>query len=127
MNRKEYLAYHRQCCDKMIEITKKKNSDYAGFSDDDDPFANFRLVEKQGTCSTEVGFLTRMSDKTARIQTFVKRGVLNVPDESIQDTLLDLANYCVLLAGYIKSKKEACHGKYIIESLPEPPNNNENL
>jgi len=27
-------------------------------------------------------------------------------DESIEDTLLDLSNYAILMAGYIKSKKK---------------------
>ena len=32
--------------------------------------------------------------------------VLKVKDESIQDSLIDLANYAILMAGYIKAKKE---------------------
>ena len=105
MNREEYLAYHEYCTKKLVEITKKKNHDYSGFSDDN-PFANFEIVEKTGVASVEQGFLTRMLDKFSRINSFVKQGVLSVEDEKIEDTLLDLANYSLLLAGYIKSKKE---------------------
>ena len=104
MTRKEYLEYHQSICDKMIEVTKAKNHDYSGFSDD--PFANFKVVEGAGITSTEVGFLTRMMDKISRINSFVDQGVCNVKDETIEDTLVDLANYSILMAGYIKSKKE---------------------
>lgn len=105
MKREEYLKYHEAMCQKMIEITKAKNHDYSGF-EEDDPFANFKIVEKAGVASVEQGFLTRMLDKFSRINSFVQQGTLSVADEKIEDTLLDLANYSILLAGYIKSKKE---------------------
>ena len=88
----------------MVAITEAKNADYAG--DGTDPFFNFTRVEQLGICATERGFLTRMTDKMARIITFVNVGVLKVKDESVVDTLLDLANYCILLAGYIQSKRD---------------------
>lgn len=90
----------------MVEVTTAKSHDYAGFADDD-PFANFRVVERCGIASVEQGFLTRMMDKISRINSFVKQGVCSVQDEKIEDTLLDLANYSILFAGYIKSKKES--------------------
>lgn len=105
MTRDEYLEFHRECCDRMIAITMAKNADYTSGSND--PFYNFSRVEALGIASTEQGFLTRMYDKFARITTFVKVGVLAVKDESVTDTLLDLANYCVLMAGYIKAKRLA--------------------
>jgi len=103
MTNEEYIKYHREMCDKMVEITAKKNADYTGESGN--AFSNFSGIEAIGVTSTEIGFLTRMFDKYARITTFVKKGVLLVADESIEDTLLDLANYCILLAGWIRSKK----------------------
>jgi len=87
----------------MIAITKAKNADYTGTNTD--PFANFAKVDLMGICSVEQGFLVRMSDKVSRIISFVQKGVLTVKDESIEDTLLDLANYAILMAGYIKSKR----------------------
>lgn len=105
MTREEYLAFHRECCERMVEITAAKNADYTSGSDD--PFFNFTRVEALGIASTEQGFLTRMLDKVARVITFVKKGVLRVKDESVEDTLLDLANYCLLFAGYIRAKKRS--------------------
>ena len=103
MTKQEYFKFHQSCLDKMTEITKAKNADYTGESED--PFANFSMVESMGICSTEQGFLTRMSDKMARINSFVMLGQLQVKDESVKDTLLYLANYAILFAGYIESKK----------------------
>lgn len=102
--KEQYLSFHKQCCDKMIEITRVKNADYTGAADS--PFANFTRVETLGICSTEQGFLTRMTDKLCRITSFAQQGTLLVKDESVEDTLLDLANYCILMAGYLRQKKE---------------------
>lgn len=88
----------------MVEITRRKNADYTGTGDD--PFANFDRVSILGISSTEQGFLTRMLDKFCRLVSFVQRGVLLVKDESLEDTCLDLANYCILFAGYIRSRKK---------------------
>lgn len=104
MSTQEFIDYHRASCDKLVEITKSKNHDYAGFSDAD-PFANFKLVEKMGVATVEQGILTRMLDKVSRVNSFLKQGMLNVSDEKIEDTLLDLANYSIILSGYMKSKK----------------------
>ena len=104
MNKAEYVEFHKASCEKMQAITKAKNADYTG--DGDDPFANFSRVEALGITDTTRGFLVRMTDKLSRITSFAQKGVLQVKDESVEDTLLDLANYCILLAGYIRSKKK---------------------
>lgn len=104
MTKEEYLKFHADACEKMILITQSKNSDYTGGSKD--PFSNF--VQIGGLISAEkvveIGFVTRMSDKLSRIGSFVSKGTLQVKSESVEDTLLDLANYCILFAGYLKSK-----------------------
>lgn len=122
MTKDEYLRFHRDCCDRMIKITKAKNADYTG--DSIDPFHNFSRVEAVGIASTEQGFLTRMFDKFARITSFVQKGVLQVTDESVEDTLLDLANYCILMAGYIRMKraKSSSESLKFDEGAPQSPN-----
>lgn len=114
MKRDEYFAFHRHMCDKMIDITAKKNADYTG--DTDDPFANFTLVEKLGACSVTQGFITRMCDKLSRI-TSLTAGKRNaaVVDESVEDTLLDLANYCILMAGYMRGSFQDCRESSEVE------------
>lgn len=104
MNREEYFKFHEEMTRRMNVITKQKNADYTGAAGDD-PFANFNRVASLGVCSTEQGFMVRMLDKYMRINSFVQKGFLNVKDESVEDTLLDLANYAILFAGYLRSQK----------------------
>lgn len=102
MTKPEYFDFAADFFSSCLETSRKKNADYTGGASD--PFSNFKSVEVLGI-STEVGFLTRMMDKMKRISSFVENGTLQVNDESVTDTLKDLANYSALLAGYIESKK----------------------
>jgi hypothetical protein len=103
MNRQQYLQEFETLTKQMLEITKKKNSDYTG--DDNYPFKNFTMVETMGFATTEQGFCTRLIDKMMRVAGFVKNGTLQVEDEKVEDTLLDAANYCLLFICYLRSKK----------------------
>lgn len=82
--------------DQMRETHDRKNADYAG---DVDPFKNFRLCESIGIDVAD-GVLVRMCDKWSRITTLVEkehRGQgAQVLDESIEDTLMDLAVYSLI-------------------------------
>lgn len=104
MDKKSYFEYHKNFVEKMQDIARRKNADYTGINQD--PFSNFSKAEQLGICSTEQGFLVRMSDKFSRITSFVQKGVLEVEDEKVEDTLQDLANYCILFSAYIISKKK---------------------
>lgn len=103
MTREELILFHRETCDQMRQIMSEKNADYTGFNKD--PFFNFSTVEYLGIARTEQGFLTRMTDKLLRLTTFVKQGHLKVNDEKVEDTLMDLSNYCILMLAYLKGKK----------------------
>ena len=104
MDKEEFFKFLEDTYAKCVETSRKKNADYAG---DSDPFANFRLVEKLGICSVETGILVRMTDKFARITNLLKSGKTNqVKDETVDDTLIDLANYSVILAAYRESKRK---------------------
>lgn len=103
MTKAEYLEFFTKFTDEMRALTRAKNADYTGTSPN--PFANFERVEALGICSTEQGFLTRMMDKFCRITSFVQKGTLQVSDESVTDTLKDLATYSILLSAYISSKR----------------------
>lgn len=104
MNQEEYLSEFKQVTDQMFEITKRKNSDYTG--DNSQPFKNFTMVETMGAATTEQGFFTRMNDKMMRFAGFLKNGTLQVEDEKIEDTLMDLANYSILCICYLRSKRK---------------------
>ena len=87
MNRVEL---HEKITKDMHEVYLAKNNDYGNSVHD--------TYEKYGI----VSFLVRMEDKMNRLSTLSnKKACVN---EKIEDTLLDLANYCVLaimeLTGY---------------------------
>jgi hypothetical protein len=103
LNKKEFIEYHRECLELMHRTMLSKNADYT--ADSSDPFSNFSTVEQLDICSTEQGFLVRLNDKFARIRAFVKNKNLLVKEEGVEDTLLDMSNYCILMAGYLKSKR----------------------
>ena len=108
MTKEEYFKFAEKFYNDCLETSRKKNSDYTGGNDD--PFSNFKSVEVLGI-STEIGFITRMMDKMKRIASFVEQGQLQVKDESVLDTLHDLANYSCLMAGYIQSKNQINNDK----------------
>lgn len=98
----QYLKRFKEITEEMLETSKRKNADYT--ADSGDSFANFKLVEEMGICSTEAGFLTRMTDKMARLAGLSKGRDVEVKDEKYTDTLTDLANYCILLRIYLENK-----------------------
>ena len=99
MTTTEYQSFAKDFFDTCLSISQKKGADYTG--DGSDAFANFRQIPEGWT---EIGFLTRMGDKMARLRSFVQKGFLEVADESVTDSLQDLANFCCMFAGYLKDK-----------------------
>jgi len=78
MNRVKHLEKIQAECK---EIFVKKNNDYG------DAFA------QHGT----IGVLVRISDKMARFTNISKKGLeINVSDETLKDTLMDLHNYAAM-------------------------------
>lgn len=104
--RQTFVQQHGALCDELKEITVRKNADYTG-AGGDNPFHNFTQVESLGICSTSQGFLTRMTDKLSRIASLTVTGKQMVKDESIEDTLKDLANYSLIMICELRSRKVA--------------------
>lgn len=78
------LVDHAGICAELTNTYRKKNADYGNsFS---------KAVEKYGLVSA----LTRISDKFNRLESLILHKEQEVKDESVQDTLLDLANYCIM-------------------------------
>ena len=85
----ENVVSFRAIQDKLVNIYAKKNHDYG------DSF-------NEGCNELGVGYaFSRIFDKTKRFQTLAK-GIMNnnlsieVQDETIEDTIMDLANYCMM-------------------------------
>lgn len=97
----EFLARMEQLYARNVSISRAKNSDYATTAD---PFANFKVCEALGI-PAEVGIVVRLSDKLARVSNLIQPGrVAQVVDESILDTLSDLANYSMILRMLIETR-----------------------
>lgn len=96
----ELLELHKFLCKHGREVMEKKNSDYANPSVSADPFRNFQAFGA-------FGILVRLSDKMARLRTFIEKTQagkeMAVKDEGWEDTLVDAINYLVLLDGFIRT------------------------
>ncbi len=78
------LERHAAICSELNELYKRKNADYG------DSFHKTFLEE--GMAMPRI----RLSDKLERFKRLSKSGEQNVKDESIRDTLIDLANYAIM-------------------------------
>lgn len=75
---------HSNICDSLKELYRTKNQDYG------DSFSKLRT--KYGN----VAILIRLNDKLSRAEQLMLNGNQQVKDESIDDTLRDLANYALM-------------------------------
>lgn len=96
------IEKHEQICNEIHKMYIKKNADYGDSVGE--------LYEKLG----DISFLTRISDKYHRLMNLMcdsdgyKRKDINY--ESVDDTIQDLANYCIIwLMEREMNKEEAIH------------------
>ena len=84
----------KEITDEMNALYERKNHDYGNsFSE---------TYRKLGIVSAA----TRMLDKMNRIVSLVTKDKQEVNDESLRDTLIDIANYAVMTIMEIDKKKE---------------------
>ena len=100
MKRQQLLNVHDNISRAAKTLMEAKNHDYSGGPDSTDAFLNFTRVENMGITDTKTGFLVRMTDKMSRLITYVQGGKLEVKDEALKDTIIDLVNYSILLYAY---------------------------
>lgn len=70
-------------CTELNELYNKKNADYG------DSFTVLRNEFKQA-------IIIRLGDKYNRLKNLYKTAEINVVEESIDDTLKDMASYCIM-------------------------------
>ncbi len=83
MKENKRVTMHWQICSRLTKLYRDKNSDYGD---------SFVKVRKEFPNA----ILIRLSDKLNRLKTLYSGKEQMVQDESIIDTLLDLANYCIM-------------------------------
>lgn len=84
---------HKEICSQLNHTYIAKNKDYGN---------------SFGEIFQELGIITavaRIGDKYNRIKTLVKNGKANIKTESIKDTLLDMANYCIMSVLELEEQK----------------------
>lgn len=92
----------KNICEEMLSTFERKNHDYG------DSFT--QTVDKFGLIASGV----RMHDKLERFVTLAQKDVSMKVDESMRDTLLDLANYAIMTVMYIDDEvKEVSQQKTI--------------
>lgn len=89
------VEQHKQICNVLNETYASKNADYG------DSFGI--TYDKLGIISA----VTRITDKYNRLVSLATKKEYLVKDESISDTLLDLANYAIMTYMEIENDKEA--------------------
>lgn len=85
----------------MEDLHNRKNANYAT---DENPLSNFEECEGFNV-PAEVGTMVRMSDKWSRLKQLMK-GKKDEVGESIKDTLMDLAVYCLIEIILIEKAEE---------------------
>lgn len=83
----------QQKMNECIDIYRRKNATYGN--------SFGKSIEKYGL----IAALTRISDKFNRAENLILGAKNEVPDESISDTLIDMANYCLMTAYEIEKIK----------------------
>lgn len=78
------VEIHKQICDYLNQLYERKNHDYG------DSFHQSFIEE--GMAMPRI----RLGDKFNRFKTLTRCDGQQVNDESIRDTLLDLANYAIM-------------------------------
>ena len=75
---------HREICEEINDLYARKNHDYG------DSF--HQTFVEEGMAMARI----RLGDKFNRFKTLSRSGEQKVDDESIRDTLIDLANYAIM-------------------------------
>ena len=115
------LQQHKQLLQQIHDTYVKKNHDYG------DSFS--RSFKKYGL----VAAMVRMEDKWNRLDNMASGAEQKVADETIRDTLLDLAGYCVMTTMELDREKDNANQKAFEEQVRdeytevfEEDNENEN-
>ena len=94
------VQHHKEVCNYLSNLYKTKNRDYG------DSFA--KSFSEYGMTMSCI----RLEDKLNRLKALtVNKQDQQVMDESVEDTLMDLANYAIMTVIELQIKEEENHGK----------------
>lgn len=85
---------HALICKEIHDLYVQKNQDYG------DSF--HQTFMEEGMAMARI----RLGDKLSRFKSLTRSGIQQVKDESIRDTLIDLANYAIMTVLELDTMKE---------------------
>lgn len=91
------VQQHMELCKELNALYERKNHDYG------DSF--HQSFEEEGMAMVRI----RLSDKLNRLKALTKHGGQQVKDESIRDTLIDLANYAIMAVMEVEDTENEGH------------------
>lgn len=94
MENKSNVEHHADICKEINVLYTKKNHDYGN--------SFHETFVEEGLAMARI----RLGDKLARFNTLTKEGGQQVNDESIRDTLIDLANYAIMTVMELDKQKD---------------------
>ena len=96
--------------DNMQAVYEAKDNDYSATGL---PMGNLRKCEDAGIDAWR-GCLVRIGDKMSRLENFLKEKEYLVISEKAEDTVIDLANYAILMSCLIEEIKKP-HSQYYLD------------
>lgn len=106
MTHQEFTTSFEQLVTKMREMLLKKGRDYAN----DDAMSNFKRIGLVSDQTPEKVILTFAASKISRLCNLMEKGV-KPENESMQDNMLDLACYSMLLYAMFEESLELAKTK----------------
>lgn len=88
------VVMHRKICEELNSLYERKNHDYG------DSF--HQTFVEEGLAVSRI----RLSDKLNRLKNLTRKEEREVSDESVEDTLLDLANYAIMTVMELRDEGE---------------------
>lgn len=78
--------------DEILELYEKKNSDYGN--------SFYKQLDEDGLLVSKI----RLQDKLSRFSSIIKKDTIEVEDEKLRDTLIDLATYSIMTVAWMDNK-----------------------
>lgn len=89
-----YFARVSLILDDICDLYKKKNSDYGN--------SFYNQLDEDGLLVSKI----RLKDKVSRFSSIIKKGSIEVEDEKLRDTLIDLATYSIMTIAWLDNKQK---------------------
>lgn len=88
----DYSEVMELLTNEILELYEKKNSDYGN--------SFYKQLDEDGLLVSKI----RLQDKLSRFSSIIKKDTIEVEDEKLRDTLIDLATYSIMTVAWMDNK-----------------------